>query len=163
MDDDPHVQALRDALRADHEAWIAEVQQWGAKDAEAAGDTERMRRHLAHVARLRAVPYPWEKGHTRLDRSALATYPARYEGKGHGERFQVLDFDVRRIPTGMVAASTAVLAEAAVNLALRRTVHTSRVRPTSGWPTSASDNADRSAVLSYPSAMMRPAFQEGGD
>ncbi len=60
MNDDPHVQALRDALRADHEAWIAEVQQW-ADAAEAAGDTERMRRHLAHVARLKAMPYPWEK------------------------------------------------------------------------------------------------------
>ena len=58
--DDPHVQALQDALRADHEAWIAEVQQW-ADEARAAGDVERMRRHLAHVARLRAMPYPWEK------------------------------------------------------------------------------------------------------
>jgi hypothetical protein len=55
-----HVQALRNALRADHEAWIAEVQQW-ADDAQAAGDTERVRRHLAHVARLKAMPYPWEK------------------------------------------------------------------------------------------------------
>ena len=60
MNDDAHVQALRDALRADHEAWIAEVQRW-ADDAKAAGDTERMRRHLAHVARLKAMPYPWEK------------------------------------------------------------------------------------------------------
>lgn len=61
MNDDTHVQALRDALRADHEAWIAEVQRW-ADDAAAAGDTQRMRRHLAHVARLKAMTYPWEKG-----------------------------------------------------------------------------------------------------
>jgi hypothetical protein len=60
MNDDPHVRVLRDALRADHEAWIAEVQQW-ADDAQAAGDTERMHRHLAYVARLKATPYPWEK------------------------------------------------------------------------------------------------------
>jgi hypothetical protein len=60
MNEDPHIQLLRDALRAEHEAWIAEVQQW-ADNAEAAGDTERMRRHLAHVARLKAMPYPWEK------------------------------------------------------------------------------------------------------
>ena len=60
MGEDPHIQALRDALRADHEAWIAEVQQW-ADDAEAAGDRARCRRHLDHVARLRAMPYPWEK------------------------------------------------------------------------------------------------------
>jgi hypothetical protein len=60
MSEDPHVRALQEALRADHEAWIAEVQQW-ADDAEAAGDAERMRRHLAHVARLKAMTYPWEK------------------------------------------------------------------------------------------------------
>jgi hypothetical protein len=24
----PHIQALRDALRTEHEEWIAEVQQW---------------------------------------------------------------------------------------------------------------------------------------
>ena len=45
---DPQVQALRELLRADHEAWIAEVQQW-ADEAGAAGDLERPRRHLAHV------------------------------------------------------------------------------------------------------------------
>jgi hypothetical protein len=57
---DPHVQALRELLRADHEAWIAEVQQW-ADDAASAGDVERQRRHLAHVDRLKAMPYPWER------------------------------------------------------------------------------------------------------
>jgi hypothetical protein len=60
MNDDPHVRALRDALRAEHEAWIAEVQRW-VDDAAAAGDTERQRRHLAHIARLKAMPYPWER------------------------------------------------------------------------------------------------------
>lgn len=56
---DPHVEALRELLRAEHEGWIAEVQQW-ANEAAAAGDVERQRRHLAHVERLKAMPYPWE-------------------------------------------------------------------------------------------------------
>ncbi len=59
---DPQVQALRELLRADHEAWIAEVRQW-ADEAGAAGDLERQRRHLAHVERLKAMPYPWEQSH----------------------------------------------------------------------------------------------------
>jgi len=57
---DPHVQTLRELLRTDHEAWIAEVQQW-ADEAGAAGDMERQQRHLAHVQRLKAMPYPWER------------------------------------------------------------------------------------------------------
>jgi hypothetical protein len=60
MIDDPHIQALRDALRTEHEEWIAEVQQW-ADEAGAKGDTVRQRRHLDHVARLKAIPYPWAK------------------------------------------------------------------------------------------------------
>ncbi|HKT03150.1 MAG TPA: hypothetical protein VJT31_26780 [Rugosimonospora sp.] len=59
---DPQVQALQDLLRADHEAWIAEVQQW-ADEAGEAGDLQRQRRHLAHVERLKAMPYPWEQPH----------------------------------------------------------------------------------------------------
>ena len=59
---DPQVQALRDLLRADHEAWIAEVQGW-ADQAAAAGDVERERRHLAHVQRLKEMAYPWERSH----------------------------------------------------------------------------------------------------
>lgn len=57
---DPHVLALRELLRANHEAWIAEVQQW-ADEAGAAGDVERQRRHLAHLERLKAMAYPWEQ------------------------------------------------------------------------------------------------------
>jgi hypothetical protein len=60
MIDDPHIQALRDALRTEHEGWIAEVQQW-ADEAASKGDAVRQRRHLDHVARLKAMPYPWEK------------------------------------------------------------------------------------------------------
>jgi hypothetical protein len=56
---DLHIQALRDLLVADHEAWIAEIQGW-ADEAAAHGDVERQRRHLAHVERLKAMPYPWE-------------------------------------------------------------------------------------------------------
>ena len=59
---DPQIRALRELLRADHEAWIAEVQQW-ADDAGGSGDVARQRRHLAHVERLRSMPYPWEQPH----------------------------------------------------------------------------------------------------
>ena len=55
-----HIQALRDLLRAEHERCVGEVQRW-ADEAGALGDVERQRRHLAHVARLRAIPYPWER------------------------------------------------------------------------------------------------------
>ena len=57
---DEHIQALRDLLVAEHEERIAEVQSW-ADQAAASGDVDRERRHLVHVARLRAMPYPWEK------------------------------------------------------------------------------------------------------
>jgi hypothetical protein len=57
---DQHIQALRDFLVADHEAWIAEVQGWADKAA-AKGDVERQRLHLAHVEHLKAIPYPWER------------------------------------------------------------------------------------------------------
>ncbi len=60
MSVDPQVEAMQDLLRADHEAWIAEVQQW-ADDAGAAGDVQRQRRHLDHVQRLKAMPYPWQQ------------------------------------------------------------------------------------------------------
>jgi hypothetical protein len=55
-----HIQALREFMVADHEEWIAEVQGW-ADRAAVHGDREAERRHLAHVARLKAMPYPWEK------------------------------------------------------------------------------------------------------
>jgi hypothetical protein len=60
MSVDPHAQALRELLRTDHEAWIAEVQQW-ADEAGATGDVRRQQRHQTHVKRLRAMPYPWER------------------------------------------------------------------------------------------------------
>ncbi len=56
---DPHIQALRDALVAEHEERIKEIQGW-AVEAAARGDGDAERRHLAHVDRLRAMPYPWE-------------------------------------------------------------------------------------------------------
>lgn len=59
---DPHLQALHDHVRAEHEAWIAEVQSW-ADSAGEAGDTARQRRHLEHVQRLKAMPYPGEQQH----------------------------------------------------------------------------------------------------
>lgn len=57
---DPQIQVLRDLMRSDHEEWIAEIQRWADKAA-AAGDTVRQQRHLEHVARLKAMPYPWEQ------------------------------------------------------------------------------------------------------
>jgi hypothetical protein len=60
---DPHIQALRDALVAEHEARIAEVEAL-ADQAAARGDLEAQRWHLAHIERLKAMRYPWE------DRSA---------------------------------------------------------------------------------------------
>jgi hypothetical protein len=59
MNVDPHVQALRDLLVADHRERIAEVQRW-ADEAAAAGDVERQQRHLAHLTRLQDMSYPWE-------------------------------------------------------------------------------------------------------
>lgn len=56
---DPHIQALRDALMAEHEERIAEVQGW-ADDAASRGDADRQRRHLEHVERLKSMPYPWQ-------------------------------------------------------------------------------------------------------
>ncbi len=57
---DPHIQLLRDALVAEHEARIAEVQRW-AEEAAAAGDERNHRRNLEQVARLKAMRYPWEQ------------------------------------------------------------------------------------------------------
>ncbi|MEV4758135.1 hypothetical protein AB0J86_23870 [Micromonospora sp. NPDC049559] len=57
---DPHVQALRDLLVAEHEERIAEIQRW-ADEAGSRGDVTRQRWHLAHAARLRAMAYPWEQ------------------------------------------------------------------------------------------------------
>lgn len=59
---DPQVHALQELLQADHERWIAEVQGW-ADEAGAEGDALRQRQHLAHVDRLKAMPYPWEQAH----------------------------------------------------------------------------------------------------
>ena len=56
---DRHVQALRDLLVTEHEERIAEVQR-AADEAGALGDLERQRWHLDDVARLKAMPYPWE-------------------------------------------------------------------------------------------------------
>lgn len=61
MSVDPHIQALRDLLIAEHEERIAEVQRW-ADEAGAAGDAWRQRWHLDQVAQLKAMPYPWEQG-----------------------------------------------------------------------------------------------------
>jgi hypothetical protein len=56
---DPHIQALRDLLVAEHEAHIAEVQR-RADDAAARGDEWYRKWHQDDVDRMRAHAYPWE-------------------------------------------------------------------------------------------------------
>lgn len=56
----PHIQALRDLLVTEHEGYIAEIQRF-ADEAGARGDGKNQRWHLDHVARLRAMPYPWDQ------------------------------------------------------------------------------------------------------
>jgi hypothetical protein len=59
-DVDPHIQALRDALMAEHEAHIAEVQR--RVDHAAARGSEWFRQwHQDDLDRLKAMRYPWEK------------------------------------------------------------------------------------------------------
>ena len=57
---DRHIQALRDALVAEHQDRIAEVQQW-ADEAKARGDQDGYQRNVEQVERLKAMSYPWEK------------------------------------------------------------------------------------------------------
>jgi hypothetical protein len=59
-DVDRHIQALRDLLVADHEERIAEAQRLADEAAEP-GDEWFHRFYLDRVARLRAMPYPWER------------------------------------------------------------------------------------------------------
>jgi hypothetical protein len=54
-----HFAVLHDMMRRDHEEYIAEVRQW-ADDAEAESRTAAARQHREHVARLEAMPKPWE-------------------------------------------------------------------------------------------------------
>jgi len=56
---DPHIQALRDLLIADHEATIADIQR-RADEAAALGDEWRRNWHQDDVDRLRAIRFPWE-------------------------------------------------------------------------------------------------------
>jgi hypothetical protein len=59
---DPHIQALREVLVADHEAHIAEVQR-RADEAAARGDDRWRDLHQGLADRLRAMapPFPGEK------------------------------------------------------------------------------------------------------
>ena len=60
---DKYEQALRDILVANHEEYIATIEERADKAAER-GDVVNHRWHLDHVAALRAMPYPWQKGTT---------------------------------------------------------------------------------------------------
>ncbi len=57
---DRHIQALRDLLVADHEEYIAEVQQ-AADEAASRGDVVNQRMHLDHVERLKAMRFSWQE------------------------------------------------------------------------------------------------------
>jgi hypothetical protein len=57
---DRHIQALRDALAAEHNEYIAEVQ-GHADEAAARGDLPNQRLHLEHVERLKEMGLPWER------------------------------------------------------------------------------------------------------
>ena len=57
---DEHVAVLHAAMQADHEALIAEIREW-ADAAAARGDLVTQRRHLERIARLGAIPKPWER------------------------------------------------------------------------------------------------------
>jgi hypothetical protein len=56
---DPHIQALRDALVAEHEAHIAEIQR-RCDDAAARGEEWYQRWYQRQVEDLKAMPYPWD-------------------------------------------------------------------------------------------------------
>jgi hypothetical protein len=56
---DPHIQALRDALVAEHEEHIADVQK-RADEAAARGDEWYRKWHQDDVDRLKAMRYPWD-------------------------------------------------------------------------------------------------------
>jgi len=60
MTAEEHAAALWALERADHEEFVAKIRGW-AEAAEAAGDELRARRHREHLARLEALPKPWEQ------------------------------------------------------------------------------------------------------
>jgi len=55
-----HAAALWALERTDHDEFVAKIRTW-AEAAEAAGDELRARRHREHLARLDAMPKPWEQ------------------------------------------------------------------------------------------------------
>ena len=59
MSNDP-IEALDEVIRADHEQFVAEIREQ-ADQAAARGDTVASRRHLARLARIDAIPKPWER------------------------------------------------------------------------------------------------------
>jgi hypothetical protein len=56
---DPHIQALRDALVAEHEDTITRFQTW-ADEAAAQGKDWHHRWYQRQVDTLKATPYPWD-------------------------------------------------------------------------------------------------------
>jgi hypothetical protein len=54
-----HRAALHDLMRRDHEEYVAQVREW-AETAETEGRVAAARQHREHMARLEAMPKPWE-------------------------------------------------------------------------------------------------------
>jgi hypothetical protein len=59
MSTEEHRATLYDLMRRDHEDYVAQVRGW-AEAAEADGRTAAARQHRDHLARLDAMPKPWE-------------------------------------------------------------------------------------------------------
>jgi hypothetical protein len=59
MSVEDHRAALHDLMRRDHEEYVAQIREW-AETAEAEGRVAAARQHREHVARLEAMPKPWE-------------------------------------------------------------------------------------------------------
>jgi hypothetical protein len=54
-----HGAILNDLARREHEEYVATIREW-LERAEAEGRTAAARRHREHLARLDAMPKPWE-------------------------------------------------------------------------------------------------------
>lgn len=61
MSIEEHHAAIHGLMRREHEDYVNQVRTW-AETAEAEGHEAAARQHRDHVARLEAMPKPWETG-----------------------------------------------------------------------------------------------------
>ena len=59
MSVEDHRAVLHGLMRRDHEEYVAQIREW-AEIAEAEGHVAAARQHREHLARLEAMPKPWE-------------------------------------------------------------------------------------------------------